>query len=394
MILEHSKIILDELDCGIIVLDESLNILFWNKWLSNRTKKTNETVRNKNLLMLYPDINEKILKRNIMTTLVLNTSTFYQAPQSNYLLDIPLEHIISKIFNHMQQKVTIAPYDAKQKHIAIYIYDITTACEANYKLKMLNQDLEKRVKYEIQKSLKKDSLIRSQHKQAAMGNLISVIAHQLKQPLDSMGLTTENLKRLLKKEDSDKTSIRNKIDKIRDSIFFMSSTIDDFKDFFNPHKKAKLFSIKDSIDKAITLLETQLKQKFIQLEFDYKKDIKIESYESELIQVILNIVNNAEDALLEMMTDKPLISISLKASKNKALILLRDNAGGISEPLLSKIFDPYFTTKGSKGTGIGLNICKKIIEESLGGKLKVENCLNGAQFTIELPISKSQCLEL
>ncbi len=388
MIVAHSKVILDELDCGIFILDESLNILFWNKWLSNRTKKTNEAVCNKNILVLYPNINDKILKSNILPTPTLNSSTSYQAPRNNYLLDIPLEHITSKIFSHMQQKVTIAPYDARKKYVAVYIYDVTTICEANYKLKILNKELEERVEYEIDKSLKKDLLIRSQHKQAAMGNLICVIAHQLKQPLDSMGLTAQNVNRLLTEDVPDKSIIINKVDKIIDSIYFMSSTIDDFKNFFNPHKKTKLFSVKNSIDKAITLLETQLKQKFIQLEFDYKKNIKIESYESELIQVILNIVNNAEDALLEKTVDKPLISILLQASKNKVLIIIRDNAGGIPVSLLSKIFDPYFTTKGIKGTGIGLNICKIITEESLSGKLKVKNFLNGAQFTIELPISK------
>ncbi len=237
MILDHSKIILDELDCGIFILDDSLTILFWNKWLSNRTKMTNEAVCNKNILVLYPNINDKILKRNVLTTLTLNTSTFYQTPQNNYLLDIPLEHITSKIFSHMQQKVTIAPYDTKKKHIAVYIYDITTICEANYKLKRLNKELEERVEYEIDKSLKKDLLIQSQHKQAAMGNLISVIAHQLKQPLDSMGLTAQNVNRLLKEDIPNKTTIINKVDKIIDNIHFMSSTIDDFKDFFNPHKK-------------------------------------------------------------------------------------------------------------------------------------------------------------
>ena len=98
--------------------------------------------------------------------------------------------------------------------------------------------------------------------------------------------------------------------------------------------------------------------------------------------------------MLEKIIDKPLISILLQVSNNKVFIIIRDNAGGIPAPLLSKLFDPYFTTKGSKGTGIGLNICKTIVEESLGGNLKVKNCLNGAQFTIELPISKCLSFEV
>ena len=166
----------------------------------------------------------------------------------------------------------------------------------------------------------------------------------------------------------------------------MSKTIDDFRDFFKSDRKKSDFYIENTIKEAIFIIKETLKSHNIKINFNKKDSIIMTGYSNEILQVILNILNNAKDALISSENNPKKIEISLSLSTNIVNITICDNAGGIKRDILEKIFDPYFTTKHSKqGTGIGLYMSKKIIEQN-GGSIEVFNKNNGACFVINLPI--------
>jgi signal transduction histidine kinase len=249
---------------------------------------------------------------------------------------------------------------------------------------MLNYNLEIKVKEEIDKNRQKDQIIIKQQKQSAMGALLGIIAHQLKQPLNAISMSKEIIKIDFEDDCLTEESIKKFDDRVTKQINFMSESIDDLRNFFNPNKKSKPFLLEEAIKKITTILSVDISRKGINLQIDIKDDITIDGYENEIEQVVLNIVNNAKDVLLEMKPVDPKIQISAYGQNNKAIITIKDNGGGIPENIIDKIFDSYFSTKGAEGTGIGLNLARMIVEDNMGGKISVKNCGEGAEFTIEL----------
>jgi signal transduction histidine kinase len=166
---------------------------------------------------------------------------------------------------------------------------------------------------------------------------------------------------------------------------FMSRTIDDFRNYFRQDKEKVLFNVNQAINRTISIIESSLKNQHITIEISSKDDPVIYGYPNEYSQVILNIFINARDAFLEQGTSKPRVLINICKENEKSVVTVTDNAGGIPENVIYKIFDPYFTTKGpDKGTGIGLFMSKTIIEMSMNGKLTVKNTESGAEFRIEV----------
>ena len=178
-----------------------------------------------------------------------------------------------------------------------------------------------------------------------------------------------------------------KIGNIETYIQYLATTIDDFRNFFQPQKKKKEFDINTLIDETIALISPTLEVKQIAIQKEYKAQQKILSYENEIKQVILNILNNAKDALLEEAVDKPLIMIRTHCENSHCFIEIEDNGGGINEKHIGQVFDPYFSTKSKNGTGLGLYMSKTIIEEHCKGNLRVHNTDKGAVFTIVLTLS-------
>lgn len=222
-------------------------------------------------------------------------------------------------------------------------------------------------------------LLEQQSKLAAMGEMISAIAHQWRQPLNELGIRIQKLKYDFKGNKINEEFINDFIKNSKDTISFMSGTIDDFRNFFSTNKIVSLFSIKESIEEVKNIVSSQLIDNDIEIEIN-GNDFSIESFESEFKQVILNIVINAKDALVEKNIQNAKIEIILEDKK----ILIKDNAGGIPIEVIDRIFEPYFTTKGEgKGTGIGLYMSKTIIESNMNGKISVENGQEGAVFTID-----------
>ena len=259
--------------------------------------------------------------------------------------------------------------------IKIFLNDIT-------QITLLNIELEKQNKL-------KEQLLFDQSKMAQMGEMIGNIAHQWRQPLSTISVSSSGLQ--IKNElgvlnDDELNMFTNNITQ---SAEYLSKTIDIFRNFIKEKKEIKNVVLQNRIDIALSIIDTSLKNKHIKLinTIDYNDEIIINMVVGELDQVIINIINNAKDILVEKKIDEPWIKIDLKIQNNKVILSIEDNAKGIEEEFINKIFDQYFTTKqNSNGTGLGLYMSKKIINDSLSGNIDVQNTINGAKFTIELPI--------
>ena len=266
-----------------------------------------------------------------------------------------------------------------------------------YFTKILQEKFQK-YQYEITEHInektKQQNLIAQQSKMAAMGEMIGNIAHQWRQPLSSISTSATGMK--LQKEMNileDKFLIQG-LDQINKSVQYLSETIDDFRNFFKPNKNKSEFNIQDTIDKVINLLNSQFISNGIKI-IKSGNDIKINTFENELIQVIINLLNNSRDELIKKDSkDEKLIFIGVFEDKNNLVLEIKDNAGGISEDIIDRVFEPYFTTKyQSQGTGIGLYMSNQIIA-GMEGFISVLNeefefegkTYNGAVFKITIPL--------
>jgi len=251
------------------------------------------------------------------------------------------------------------------------------------KNELLNLELEKKTEqYKIQKEL-----MQQQQRLAQMGEMISMIAHQWRQPLSAITAVAASLNLNAQLDMLDNDSVITSSDKIKDFSLHLSNTIDDFRNFFKPNKEKIETNYKKILDSVLLLIENSLSNLQIELLLDIRNVENFNSYESELKQVLLNLIKNAEDALVDNAISSPKIFITI----DKATLSVNDNAGGIPEEIMDKIFDPYFSTKLKKdGTGLGLYMSKLIIEDHCGGILSVENNERGAKFTIDLLIKEEE----
>ncbi len=228
-----------------------------------------------------------------------------------------------------------------------------------------------------------------QAKMSSLGDMIGNIAHQWRQPLSVISTAATGIKFKKDFDQLDDKYLYYSVDKINESAQYLSETINTFRNFVREDKEINEVILQDRIDNAIDIVEHTLKNNFIELikHIDYSEPIKIKLVMGELSQVLINIITNAKDALLKYEVENPWIKISLEKIENRVLICIEDNGGGIPDNIISKIFEPYFTTKHeSQGTGLGLHMSYRIVTESLKGKLFVKNTQNGAKFMIELPL--------
>lgn len=247
----------------------------------------------------------------------------------------------------------------------------------------------------------KEQMLLQTSKLASMGEMIGNIAHQWKQPLSVISMSTNNLKVSLElgtelKEEKVLECVRQVSEQIR----FLSRTIDDFRGFFQPHKKQEAYNLKKFLDKCVSLVSASFDSNMIKTIRDI--DAKINSYgdPNQLLQAVINILNNAKDALKsasDIQEKLVFIVTAIEDDAENIVITIKDNAGGIPQHILPKIFDPYFTTKEDhSGTGLGLYITHTIITQNLKGSIKAENEVfthdgieyKGCKFTISLPLAK------
>ena len=211
--------------------------------------------------------------------------------------------------------------------------------------------------------------------------MISMIAHQWRQPLTAISSTSMALNLRAKLNKIDKEMVIELTENISEYAQHLSLTIDDFREFFKANKEKKEVTYTELVKSVLSIIEVSLTNKNINLVQDLESNTIFTTYPNELKQVLLNLIKNAEDVLLERGIENPTIYIVSHGDK----LSVEDNAGGIKDDIIEKVFDPYFSTKTKKdGTGLGLYMSKTIVEEHCGGELTVENAEHGAKFIIKL----------
>jgi signal transduction histidine kinase len=254
-------------------------------------------------------------------------------------------------------------------------------------LEDLNKNLERKVLKAIKEEKKKDRAMFHQSRLARMGTMLSMIAHQWRQPLSEVSGILMELETANKFDKVNSKMINETVKDSNKLIGFMSNTIDDFRNFFKPDKQKVDFFIEDACNEALTLVDASIKNFDITLVKEIKHNTLVKGYKREFAQVMLNLISNAKDALVHRDIKNPYIKIIVDFIDGHVIISVEDNAGGIKEAYASSIFDPYFTTKESlKGSGLGLYMSKMIIEKNMDGELKFENMKEGALFTISLKV--------
>ena len=262
--------------------------------------------------------------------------------------------------------------------------------EKNREIEKLNADLEIRVEQEIQKREKQETMMLHQSRQIVMGEMLESIAHQWRQPLNVIGLAAAKLETEYELFGFKEESFTNTMALFSSNINFMSSTIDDFRKFLHPYKESSTFSPSYMIKDTVTTFMAQFKALNISDNYELSCNALVQGVENEFKQVILILINNSMDAFKELRAKENdrerKISIKVKQKGTNTIIKFSDNAGGIPVDIMTKVFDAYYTTKGvSSGTGIGLYLAKKIIENRMKGTLSVENIDDGCCFIISLP---------
>lgn len=254
-------------------------------------------------------------------------------------------------------------------------------------LKTLNENLSLRVEQQVEERMQllkekenQQMIMIQQSKMADMGEMIGAITHQWKQPLNILALLLSNL-------EDDRGDYEAFEKQARDQIAFMSQTINDFRNFFRPTKKKIYFSPYENIEKIRRMFGMHFKKEGITIDTEKLAHINVLGYPNEFTQVILNLFNNMRDVFIERKTQNRKIICSSSTNNRTLEIRIKDNGGGIPDALLpEKLFEAYTSTKGDRGTGLGLKIAKTIIEEHMQGKLWAHNLKQGAEFVLELPI--------
>ena len=257
-----------------------------------------------------------------------------------------------------------------------------------YELAELNNSLEYRVEQEVQKNKQHQKVMIQQSRHAQMGEVISMIAHQWRQPLNNLSLIIQDAVFQYKVDKLDKNVIATLSKESSKQIRQMSNTIKDFRTFFQPDNVSVEYDINRSIIDAVSIVRPILDAQKVSLDIQSEDGIYIVGFPTELGQGIVNIIMNAKDALMEKNIENKSIKLSLSLVENNAIIIVKDNGQGIPLEIIDKVFDPYFSTKASSsGTGLGLYMTKIIVEEHMNGKLNISNSDDGVIVRIVIPMA-------
>ena len=343
-------------------------------------KKTNQKIEEKisyfkyyeplNWIIAKGVYNDDIKKDMIIKRIALKQRVTKQIKQNIFIFF--LLSIIAIVIAYFIGKKIQSVIDEKNKMVK----------KTTKSLAILNRELDNRVKKELEKNKEQEQILMQKSKFIALGETISLIAHQWRQPISELGAIMLNIKLHHKLNKLDSDMINKKSNEVEILLEYMSKTIDDFRTFFKPDKTKQNFSINDSIQRVLHITKPMLEEYNINNIQNIDDALYINSYQNEFEQVILNIISNAKDAIINDKIQNPNITINAY-KKDKIYIEVCDNAKGIQEELKDKIFEPYFTTKeNANGTGIGLYMSKIIIEKNMGGEIGVKSDNTGSCFRI------------
>ncbi|MBU1216742.1 PAS domain S-box protein [bacterium] len=334
-----------------------------------------ELIGNSQSIVNHPDMPKKTFKELWET---IRTGVVWKGEIKNKKKDGTFFWINTTIGPDINSKGEIVGYNAISENI--------TDTKAYAKL---SKTLEIRVREEMEKNNEKTTQMIQQSRLAQMGEMISMIAHQWRQPLASISAISGTLSLDVMMKNYNEEFFQERLDSIGELSQHLSETINDFRGFFKNDKRKEKANLGAIVDSCMQVIGPSLANKSIHLQIDIDRNIVLNSFISELKQVMLNIFKNAEDALLESKTENPSIWVKGYGDNENIYISIEDNAGGVSENIVNEIFDPYFSTKKQKdGTGLGLYMSKIIVQDHIHGQLVFKNSDVGASFTITIPIDK------
>lgn len=274
--------------------------------------------------------------------------------------------------------------DGTVKHIKADALVIRGADGTAERMIGINADITEMKLAEVEK-VKLEGQLLQQNRLAAMGEIISNIAHQWRQPLNNIGLIAQSLQIYFGLGKLTKAEFDKEINDLMEIVQSLSGTINDFSNFFREDKERREFLINRAVSQAVELMTASLQNSHIKIELHLEGNVKVYGFKNEYLQAFINIIANAMDALLERKIKEPRIIVRVFRENDISIVTVHDNGGGIDESILPKVFEPYFTTKGpGQGTGIGLYMSKMIIEKNMGGRLTVSNIQEGAEFRAEV----------
>lgn len=292
--------------------------------------------------------------------------------------------VILDAFNDMAIKVRAREQSLHELNQQLHV-EIVQRKRAEESLRQLNLTLARKVEEEVSKNREKDHILIQQSRLAAMGEMVHNIAHQWRQPLNALAIALANIQDDFEFHTMTSESLDTSVKRARMLIERMSTTIDDFRDFFRPDREPTEFDLGQAVEDALFVMAASLKNNNIGVVKVLPAGITTHGYPNQFAQAVLNLVANAKEAMQERQVTAGLIDITLVRSGERATLTIQDNAGGIAEEVLPRIFDPYFTTK-VQGSGIGLYMTKMIIERNLKGMITVSNQGEGARFVVVIPI--------
>ena len=359
---------------GVLIVDKNRNILEINEYLCKITGYSYKEL-----------ISQSVECFHISKESYLN---FGKIAFNQILHNHPIN--IEYLFKNKDGKniwVKIIGNEIKNEEEVLWlITDITKEVETRKELNALNKILNTKIKTQISTLREKDRQLQYQSKLAQMGEMLNMIAHQWRQPLAAISSTTTYLYGKIIIGEYDKKDFLNELENVEKFSSHLSSTIDDFRNFFKPNKKTENTTLEEIISSTLKIINPILIHNNIKVKTTFICNQNITTLKNEIRQVILNILKNSEDAFIEREIKNRIIQINTLQKNDYASIEIIDNAGGIKEEFLNKIFDSYFTTKSiEKGTGVGLCMSKTIIEDNCKGKIQARNSKDGTTFTISIP---------
>lgn len=356
------------------ILEESLNeIYIFSKnslgfFYANKEAQRNTGYSLEELFMMTPvdlkpsmTVNmfrEKIKQINGKNVLKIFFSTYHQRKDgTKYPVDVSLQEIT---------------FEGVTAYMAIIID--TTEREAIRK-EMREQE--------------KVMIAQSQH--AAMGEMIGMIAHQWRQPITVIAMGANNMLVDIELDGINEESVKEEAENILTQTEYLSKTIDDFRSFFLPDKEKEMVDLEDVMKEAQKIIGKTLKHSNTTFSLRNTNGQKVKTYSRELLQVFINLLKNANEALVENRQEDRQINVLISDHAGSVMITVCDNGGGVDEAIIHKIFDPYFSTKDKNiGTGLGLHMSKTIIEKHMNGRIELNNTKEGACFKLTLPLKKEK----